>query len=216
MEVADERNEIITACRELEACGFITGTWGNVSVRTPEGFLLTPSRVEYAVLQPEDLVTVGLDGRKISGARPPSSEKEVHRQIYVKRPDVGAVVHCHSTYASAVAAAGVDIPPFLEEISQLIGDGIRCTKEYVRAGEHEKLGEQAAAFIYENLAVLLINHGPVCCGKDLAEAMLCCKVVEKAARIFLALEPGLRARIIPADAVALEHDRYMNTYGKEE
>ena len=216
MEGIEERKAIIAACRELEAIGFITGTWGNVSIRCGDGFLLTPSRVEYAVLQPEDLVLVGLDGRKLSGERPPSSEKEVHRQIYVKRPDVGSVVHCHSTYASAVSAAGADIPPFLEEISQLVGDGVRCTKEYVRAGEHEKLGEQAAAFIHENLAVLLINHGPVCCGKDIAEAMLCCKVVEKAARIFLSLETGLSVKTIPAEAVALEHDRYMNTYGKEE
>jgi len=216
MEGIDERKEIIAACRELEACGFITGTWGNVSVRFGEGFLLTPSRVEYSLMLPEDLVLVGLDGRKASGERRPSSEKEVHRQIYVKRPDVGAVVHCHSTYASAVAAAGADIPPFLEEISQLVGDGIRCTKEYVRAGEHEKLGEQAAAYIGDNLAVLLLNHGPVSCGKDLAEAMLCCKVVEKAARIFLALEPGLGAKVIPAEAVELEHYRYVNTYGKEE
>ena len=216
MEGSDERRAIIAACRELEACGFITGTWGNVSIRFGEGFLLTPSRVEYALMQEEDLVLVGLDGRKLSGDRPPSSEKEVHRQIYVKRPDIGAIVHCHSTYASAVSAAGLDIPPFLEEISQLIGDGIRCTKEYVRAGEHERLGEQAAAFIYENAAVLLVNHGPVCCGKDIAEAMLCCKVVEKAARIFLAVETGLHLKTIPADAVALEHDRYKNTYGKEE
>ena len=216
MEGLEERREIIAACRELEACGFITGTWGNVSIRYGDGFFLTPSRVEYSKMQEADLVLVGLDGQKLSGERPPSSEKEVHRQIYVKRPDIGAVVHCHSTYASAVSAAGVDIPPFLEEISQLIGDGIRCTKEYVRAGEHEKLGEQAAAFIYENAAVLLKNHGPVCCGKDITEAMLCCRVVEKAAQIFLALETGLAVQVIPADAVALEHDRYKNTYGKEE
>jgi len=215
MNEINERKAIIAACLELEAIGFITGTWGNVSIRVDEGFLLTPSKVEYSILKPEDLVLVGLDGKKISGERFPSSEKEVHRQIYVKRPDIGAIVHCHSTYASAVSAAGADIPPFLEEISQLVGDGVRCTKEYVRAGEHEKLGEQAAAFIYENLAVLLLNHGPVCCGKDLAEAMLCCKVVEKAATIYLALETGLGVKVIPADAVALEHDRYMNTYGKE-
>ena len=216
MEGSDERRAIIAACRELEACGFITGTCGNVSIRFGEGFLLTPSRVEYALMQEEDLVLVGLDGRKLSGDRPPSSEKEVHRQIYVKRPDIGAIVHCHSTYASAVSAAGLDIPPFLEEISQLVGDGIRCTKEYVRAGEHERLGEQAAAFIFDNAAVLLVNHGPVCCGKDIAEAMLCCRVVEKAARIFLAVETGLHIKTIPADAVALEHYRYKNTYGKEE
>jgi len=216
MEGLEERKAIIAACRELEASGFIIGTWGNVSIRFGEGFLLTPSRVSYSELKPEDLVLVGMDGRKLKGERPPSSEKEVHRQIYVKRPDIGAVVHCHSTYACAVSAAGADIPPFIEEISQLVGDGIRCTKEYVRAGEHVKLGEQAAAFIDQNLAVLLVNHGPVCCGKDLPEAMLCCKVVEKAARIFLSLDTGLSVKVIPAEAVALEHDRYINTYGKEE
>jgi len=215
MEALNERNAIIAACLELESIGFITGTWGNVSIRVDEGFLLTPSKVEYSILKPEDLVLVGLDGKKISGDRFPSSEKEVHRQIYIKRPDIGSVVHCHSTYATAVSAAGVDIPPILEEVSQLVGDGVKCTKDYVRAGEHEKLGEQAAALIFDNKAVLLLNHGPVCCGKDLTEAMLCCKVVEKAATIYLALEKGLKAQVIPAEAVALEHDRYMNTYGKE-
>ena len=216
MDAIDERNKIITVCRELESCGFITGTWGNVSIRYGDGFLLTPSRVEYASMVPEDIVLVGLDGQKLSGQRPPSSEKEVHRQIYVKRPDIGAIIHCHSTYATAVSVAGVDIPPILEEVAQLIGDGVKCTKEYVRAGEHEKLGEQAAAFIFQNAAVLLKNHGPVCCGKDIEEALLCSQVVEKAATIFLSLENGLKAVSIPADAVALEHDRYKNTYGKEE
>ena len=215
MDSINERKKIIAICKELEACGFVTGTWGNVSVRCDEGFLLTPSRIEYSSTVPEDIVLVGLDGQKISGHRLPSSEKEVHRQIYVKRPDIGAIIHCHSTYATAVSVAGVDIPPILEEVAQLIGDGIRCTKEYVRAGEHEKLGEQAAAFIYQNAAVLIKNHGPVCCGKDLDEAFLCSMVVEKAAKIFLSLETGLHAVSIPAEAVALEHDRYKNTYGKE-
>ena len=216
METAKEREAILAAYRELSACGFVIGTWGNISIRCDDGFVLTPSRVASARMQADDLVLVGMDGQKIQGARIPSSEKEVHRQIYAKRPDIGAIIHCHSTYATAVSAAGADIPPIVEEVSQLVGDGIRCTKEYVRAGEHERLGEQAAAYLYGNLAVLLKNHGPVCCGKDIDEALLCCQVVEKAARIFLALETGLHAESIPADSVWLEHDRYKNTYGKEE
>ena len=215
MEAINEREAILAAYRELAACGYVIGTWGNISIRYKESFVLTPSRVDSSVMQAEDLVLVGMDGLKICGERNPSSEKEVHRQIYVKRPDIGAIIHCHSTYATAVSAAGVDIPPIVEEVSQLVGNGICCTKEYVRAGEHERLGEQAAAFLYDNLAVLLKNHGPVCCGSDITEALLCCRVVEKAAQMFLALEQGLHAKCIPIDAVRLEHDRYKYTYGKE-
>ena len=216
MEAINERNAILAAYRELSAWGYIIGTWGNISIRFGDGFVLTPSRVASANMQPDDLVLVGMDGQKLWGERTPSSEKEVHRQIYMKRPDIGAVIHCHSIYASAVSAAGADIPPIVEEVSQLIGNGIYCTKEYVRAGEHARLGEQAAAFLQDNLAVLLRNHGPVCCGKDIDEALLCCQVVEKAARMLLALDTNLRALPIPEEAVVLEHDRYLNVYGKEE
>ena len=215
MEAINEREAILAAYRKLFASGFVIGTWGNISVRYKDSFVLTPSRMDSDAMQPEDLVLVGMDGQKLWGARNPSSEKEVHRQIYVKRPDIGAVIHCHSTYATAVSAAGVDIPPIVEEVSQLVGEGICCTREYVRAGEHEKLGVQAAAFLHDNLAVLLKNHGPVCCGKDIDEAFLCCQVVEKAARMYLALETGLGAGVIPIEYVKLEHDRYMYTYGKE-
>ena len=216
MEAINECKAILDAYRKLSEWGFIIGTWGNISIRYEDGFIITPSRVASANMQPSDLVLMGMDGKKIWGERTPSSEKEVHRQIYEKRPDIGSVIHCHSIYASAVSAAGVDIPPVIEEVSQLVGNGVCCTKDYVRAGEHEKLGKQTAIFLCDNLAVLLKNHGPVCCGKDIDEALLCCQVVEKAARIFLALETNLHAEIIPADAVKLENDRYKYSYGKEE
>lgn len=215
MEYEGMGREILSACKWLAKCGFIIGTWGNVSIRCGEHFLLTPSRVPYDVMTPRDMVLIDMEGNKVAGRHNPSSEKEVHRMLYLARPDIGAVVHCHSVCATAVSAAGVDIPPFVEEISQLVGEEIRTTGRYVRAGEHHELGMEAARYIGNSNAVLLKNHGPVCCGKDIDEALLCCQVVEKAAHMFLMLEGALYAKSIPKEAVQAENYRYHNTYGKE-
>jgi L-fuculose-phosphate aldolase len=205
----------VDACRRLEQIGFIIGTWGNVSIRLGDVFFLTPSRVAYDVLRPEDIVVVDMDGNKLAGEHNPSSEKEVHRLIYCARPDVGAVVHCHSVYATALSAAGRSIPPVIEEMSQLLGGGIDCTEEYVNAGRHHELGVIAAAAIGDKNACLLLNHGPVCCGRDLKEAMLCCLVTEKAATLYCAIADDLAPIVIPDEYVKSERHRYLYSYGKE-
>jgi L-fuculose-phosphate aldolase len=209
------KEQIRKACLWLQERQLVIGTWGNVSVRRGDSAIVTPSRVPYEVLAANDMVTIDMEGNVLDGSRTPTSERDVHRLIYRKRPDIGAIVHCHSDYACAASCLGAPIPPLIEEMSQLLGGGIPCTRRYVPAGRHRELGEEAAAAIGSATAVLLKNHGPVCCGKDLEEALLACLVVEKAAKIFLALRGGGRPRSIERRHVASERHRFLTTYGKE-
>ena len=216
MEFLETRQAIIDACLWLEETGMVIGTWGNVSVRLPDDrIMLTPSKVDYKALKPEDMVIIDMDGHKLEGDRNPTSEMHVHRLIYVKRPDVGAVVHCHPVYASAMCAATHGIPPIFEELSQMIGGEIPLTKEYVNAGQHLRLGEVTAEALGDKNAVRIRNHAPVCCGRDLKEALTCAQVTEKAAKCYLALKGGIEMTIIPEDMVASERHRFLYSYGNE-
>lgn len=210
------RERIIQACLWLQERSLVVGTWGNVSVRIGEYAMVTPSRIDYSALAPDDLVIIDLEGKVIRGHRIPTSEKDVHRMIYKTRPDIGAIVHCHSECACAVSSTGRSIPPLIEEMSQLLGGRIPCTRRYVPAGHHLALGDETAKAIGMGNALLLRNHGPVCCGKDLDEALLVCLVVEKAAKMYLSLEPRLKPHPIRQDFVDQERDRYLYKYGKEQ
>ena len=216
MNESDIREAILKACLWLSDTGMVLGTWGNVSVRLNENrIMLTPSRIDYAAMQPEDLVVIDCDGNKISGDRNPTSEMHVHRLIYNKRSDVNAVVHCHPRYASAMCAAGEGIPPILEEMSQLIGGGVPLTAAYVPAGQHMELASQVVKALGDKNAVLIRNHAPVCCGSDLNEALVCCQLVEKAAACYIAVHENFAYTTIPKKYVASERDRFLHHYGKE-
>ena len=217
MDYYEERVEIINVCRKMCELSYFIGTWGNVSVRRENYILLTPSRVDYKIMQPADIVVIDMDGNKISGEKSPTSEKEVHRQIYLRREDIRAIIHAHTANAMAVSATMVEeVPCLVEEMSQLLGGAIPVTREYVAAEQHFELGRMAGNTIGNKNALILINHGPVACGKDLEEAMLSAKVTEKACGIYLnSLRAGLVPAAIPQHFVDSEHYRYCFTYGKE-
>lgn len=206
------KQEVIAICRRLEAQGYTIGTYGNVSVRVPEGLIVTPSRVDYSTLTPDDMVTVALDGAVVDGARLPSSEMDVHRLIYVHRPDVGGVIHCHSLYATAVSCLHRTIPVIVEEQSQVIGDAIRCAS-YIPAGQHLALGEEVARVLGESNAALLANHGVVSCGRTLAEAMFATQIAERIAQMWLLTSAVGTPVVIPDEFVRSERDRWLYKYG---
>lgn len=216
MKYKDERETIIEACKEMQALGYFLGTWGNISMRIGDEILLTPSRVSYDTMVPEDMVVIDMEGNKTGGERNPTSEKEVHRIIYREREDIRGIVHCHSLYATAAACAGVGIvPPLMEEMSQLLGGGVPVTKRYVPAEQHHELGLETAKTIGDKNAVLMRNHGPVCCGRDIEEAILVSRVVEKACRIYLLLNRDTSPEPIEEQFVKSERYRYLYKYGKE-
>lgn len=216
MRYEQEARQIIRTCLKLEEAGFFLGTWGNVSLRVPKGILLTPSKVEYSTMQPWDLVCISSAGEILEGNRRPTSEKEVHRQIMNLRPDVMAVIHAHTEAAMAVSAMDLtEVPCLVEEMSQLLGGSIPLTGEYVPAGQHERLGAAAAVAIGHKNAVLLRNHGPVCCGRTMEEAFLAVQVTEKACSLFLKAASAGRVIPIPEPYIQSERHRFLYSYGKE-
>ncbi len=204
------KQSIIDACLLLEARGDIIGTYGNASARIPGGLIVTPSRVDYHAITPDDMMTVADDGSILDGHRIPSSETSVHRLIFLARPDVGAILHTHSFYATALSCLHETAPVIVEEQSQVIGDEIRCA-DYVPAGQHHKLGETVAHALGGGNAVLLANHGVVVCGRTVDEALFVAQVAERVAHMHL-LTRGA-AIPIPPEFVRSERDRWLYKYG---
>lgn len=161
--MVDQRKEVIRAAVSLIESGFVTGTAGNVSVRETgtRCFLITPSAVDYRVMGEQDIVRVDLWTWCAEGRRRPSTERELHGQIYSAREDVNAVVHHHSPYATAIAVAHRTIPNILDE-------GIDLTPiptvEYAPSGTPELATKVAAKLADGCNAVLLANHGVVVVG----------------------------------------------------
>src|SRR5262249_56339284 len=103
--------ELVGCGRDLLAGGLLSQTSGNLSIRLPgDQVLITPSSMEYDLIEPSDIVLIGLDGSVVSGSRTPSSETPLHCLVYTERPDVSAIVHTHSPYATTLAVLGLPIP----------------------------------------------------------------------------------------------------------
>ena len=212
----EERQSIVSACKLMQESGYFLGTWGNISMRLDDHILLTPSRVDYDMMQPVDLVVIDMCGNIIEGERNPTSEKEVHRQIYLIRDDVKAIIHAHTQNAMSVSATSIkEVPCMVEEMSQLLGGSIPLTLEYVPAKEHKELGMAAAKVIGEKNGVILKNHGSVACGRTMEEVVLVTKVIEKACGIYLDIQANNRIKEIPNHDIESERYRYLYSYGKE-
>lgn len=209
------REQIIKTGEELLTSGLIIGTWGNISRRLPEGdnVLITPSGMSYNILKPADLIVVGLDGEILSGDRKPTTEAFLHLAIYRARPDVMAVVHTHSTYASAYAVARTPLPPVTEELAQIVGGAVEVAG-YALPGTAE-LAENAVAALGNRNAVLLANHGVVGVGPGLSEAITACRVVEKTAQVnTLAKIIGTPVELDNKDVIEM-HDFFLTKYGQK-
>lgn len=138
MQMHEIRRAIVAACLDMNRLGLNQGTSGNISVRCGEAMLVTPTATPYDRLAPEMLASLRLadeEGR-FSGPMAPSSEWRFHRDIYRARPDVGAVVHCHATYATVLSMLRVNIPAAHYMIAAFGGGEIKCT-DYAPYGTAE-------------------------------------------------------------------------------
>lgn len=177
------REAVIGASRTLIRAGLNQGTSGNVSVRTGTGFLITPSGVPPDVMRPEQIVAMGLDGRA-SGPWVPSSEWRMHRDIYHARPEAGAIVHVHSTQATALSCLRRDIPAFHYMVAIAGGADIRCAA-YATFGTAE-LSEAMLVAMEGRSACLLANHGQIAFGDTLDKAVWRAGEVEALAAQYVA------------------------------
>ncbi len=169
------REELLATSRKLTELDLNRGTAGNASVRDGDGFLITPSGLAPAVLTPHDMVQMAFDGSH-HGTRSPSSEWRFHRDILAARPEVGAVIHTHSMFATSLACLRRDIPPFHYMIALAGGDNIRCAP-YTLFGT-QALSDAALEALVDRRACLLANHGMIAVGRDLAHALAIAVEVE--------------------------------------
>jgi L-fuculose-phosphate aldolase len=195
------RREIISACLEMNRRGINQGTSGNISARVPEGFLITPSGVPYDETKPADIVLMHLDGSH-EGRRRPSSEWRFHRDIMAKRPEVGAIVHAHSMFATTLSCHGRDIPAVHYMIAVAGGSTIRCAP-YATYGTQE-LADNALRALEGRRACLLANHGMIVVGPTLKKALwLAVEVETLAAQYWRALQIGKPNVLSEAEVAAV-------------
>ncbi|OGO26363.1 MAG: L-ribulose-5-phosphate 4-epimerase [Chloroflexi bacterium RBG_16_54_11] len=208
------REEIYRLHLELPRNNLVAWTSGNVSGRDTQSGLVVikPSGIRYEDLRPENMVVVDLEGKVIEGRYKASSDTFAHVYVYRHRPDVNGVVHTHSTFATAWAAAGKPIPPVLTAIGDEFGGAIPVGA-YARIGGDE-IGQEIIRSIGSSPAILMKNHGVFTIGKTPEAAVKAAVMVEDVARtVFYALQLGQPDEISPEE-VRRAHQRYLEEYGQ--
>lgn len=210
------RREIANLHAELPGHNLVSWTSGNISGRDLDSGLVVikPSGVRYGALCAENMVVVNLDGRVVDGDMKPSTDCASHLYVYRKRPEIRGIVHTHSTYATAFAAVGRDIPAVLTAIADEFGGPVRCGG-YARIGG-DAIGEEIVRMIeeYHSSAILLKQHGVFTVGRTAAAAVKTAVMTEDVARtVFLATQLG-KVEELPHEEIEIAHARYMHDYGQ--
>lgn len=203
------KKTVFEANIDLVKHGLVIFTWGNVSAIDRERGLVVikPSGVSYDTMKPEDMVVVDLDGNIVEGSLKPSSDTPTHLVLYKAFPNIGGVVHTHSTYATAWAQAGCDIPNIGTTHADYFKSAVPCTRQITKEevdGEYEL---ETGNVIVERFAamnpdytpgVLVQNHGPFTWGKDAHDAVHNAVVLEqvaKMAQLSFSINPKLRMNL---------------------
>lgn len=218
--VARVRSDVARLHTELTRNNLVVWTGGNVSGRVPgaELFVIKPSGVDYADLAPENMILCDLDGNVIPGTpgadRSPSSDTAAHAYVYRNMPDVGGVVHTHSTYATAWAARAEPIPCVITAMADEFGGEIPIGPFAIIGDDSIGRGIVDTLTGHRSRAVLMQNHGPFTIGKDARDAVKAAVMVEDVARTVHIAKAGGDLVPIPQDAIDALFDRYQNVYGQ--
>jgi L-ribulose-5-phosphate 4-epimerase len=210
------REDVATLHAELTRWQLVAWTAGNVSARVPGRDLLVikPSGVSYDDLSAEAMVVCDLDGTLVEGEHAPSSDTAAHAYVYKHMPEVGGVVHTHSTYATAWAARGEAIPCVLTMVADEFGGDIPVGPFALIGDDSIGRGIVETLRTSRSKAVLMQNHGPFTVGKDARAAVKAAVLLEDVARtVHVARQLGDPLPIAPRDVDAL-HDRYQHVYGQ--
>ena len=218
--IADVRTDVAGLHAELVRYGLIVWTGGNVSGRVPGAdlFVIKPSGVSYDDLAPENMILCDLDGNVVAGTpgseRLPSSDTAAHAYVYRNMPLVGGVVHTHSTYATAWAARGEEIPCVITAMADEFGGPIPVGPFAIIGDDSIGRGIVETLTGHRSRAVLMQNHGPFTIGTSAKDAVKAAVMVEDVAHtVHLAREAG-GVIPIPQEAIDRLFDRYQNVYGQ--
>ncbi len=218
--IAAVRADVANLHAELVRYNLIVWTGGNVSGRVPGAdlFVLKPSGVSYDDLAPDNMILCDLDGNVVPGTpgseRSPSSDTAAHAYVYRHMPEVGGVVHTHSTFAVAWAARGEEIPCVITAMADEFGGPIPVGPFAIIGDDSIGRGIVDTLTGHRSRAVLMQNHGPFTIGVSAKDAVKAAVMVEDVARtVHYAREAGPLIPI-PQDAIDRLYDRYQNVYGQ--
>lgn len=207
----DLRKEVIKICLEMNEEGINQGTSGNVSVRTDEGFLITASGIPYKKMKPEHIVEMDLEGG-YRGEYLPSTEWRMHMDIFRKRPEAQAIVHVHSTFATAMACLRKEIPAFHYMIGVAGGTTLRCA-DYAEFGTQE-LSDAMIKALEGRSGCLLANHGQICFADTLDKALWLAGEIEANCHQYWAAMLAGKPVLLGDNEMGSVLKR-MGTYGKQ-
>jgi L-ribulose-5-phosphate 4-epimerase len=214
------RDEVARLHGELVRYGLVVWTAGNVSARVPGADLLVikPSGVSYDDLTPGNMILCDLDGNVVAGTpgsdRAPSSDTAAHAYVYRHMPDVGGVVHTHSTYAVGWAARGEEIPCVITAMADEFGGPIPVGPFAIIGDDSIGRGIVDTLRGHRSRAVLMRNHGPFTIGATAKDAVKAAVMLEDVARTVHIARQGGEPVPIPPDAIDRLYDRYQNVYGQ--
>ena len=214
--VEQARAEVCALHAELVRYGLVVWTGGNVSGRVPghDLMVIKPSGVSYDELTPESMIVCDLDGNVLDGDFAPSSDTAAHAYVYRHMPDVGGVVHTHSTYACAWAARGEPVPCVLTAMADEFGGEIPIGPFALIGDDSIGRGIVETLSGHRSAAVLMRSHGVFTIGKDARAAVKAAVMCEDVARsVHLSRQLGEPLPIVEADIDRL-YDRYQNVYGQ--
>lgn len=177
-----DRLAVVQAMQDLIAKRLTAGTAGNISTRTEGGMLITPTGLAPALLRPEQIVAMDLDGRAAQDQLTPSSEWQMHADVYREKSQVRAIVHCHSPYATILACARRPIPPLHYMVAAAGSYGIPLA-DYATFGSRE-LSRANLDALAGSMACLLANHGQLATGSTLEGALKLAELVEELAHCY--------------------------------
>ena len=219
--IARVRDEIAALHAELARYELAVWTGGNVSGRVPGAdlFVIKPSGVSYDDLSPENLVLCDLDGAVVPDTpgsdRAPSSDTAAHAYVYRNMPQVGGVVHTHSTYATAWAARGEEIPCVITAMADEFGGPVPVGPFAIIGDDSIGRGIVETLTGHRSRAVLMRNHGPFTIGRDARDAVKAAVMVEDVARTVHIAREGGPLIPIPQDSIDALFNRYQNIYGQD-
>ncbi|MFI0401177.1 MAG: class II aldolase/adducin family protein [Thiolinea sp.] len=205
------RQAIIEQCLWMNASGLNQGSSGNISARYQDKLIITPTAMAYEQMRPEMLAAISLDDKaEWTGSHKPSSEWHFHYDLMRSRPEIGAIVHTHSTYATSLAITRRSIPAVHYMIALFGGNDVRCA-EYATYGT-QALSDHVLKALQDRKACLLANHGMLVAGENLTKTMwLAAELEALAQQYYQALQLG--GAVILSEAEMAEVHAKLANYG---
>lgn len=208
MDLAEARHDVLIHSQKMWRAGLVVGSAGNVSRRVPGNCIaITPSQVLYEQMTDDDIVIVDVaTGQAVESSRAPSYELPMHLAVYRSRHEVQAIVHTHAPFVTTLSVLRKPLPPLLDEMIIHFGGPVDVA-DYAFTGT-ETVGTNVVRALGDRTGCLLANHGNVCVGRDLAQALHIAMVMEAGAQVYVqALAIG-EPVALPRDSIAAGRHLY--------